>query len=426
MPFGMEPKPRVADDNESQQSSTLKVPDDGGSTAWLTVLGAWLVMFSTFGYLYSFGVYQDFYTRFFLSTHSPSKIAWIGSFQLMMPFGFGVVSGKLFDSGYFHLLQLFGSCIFVISLFMLSLAREQQYSDVFLSQAVGMGIGLGCTFIPTVSVVSHHFNERKVLATGIVMSGSSLGAVIFPIMINNLIKTIGFAKTVRASAYIVFGLLIIANAIMRPAYPKDKTEKPKLNIKAFFTDVPYILGSFGALISMFGFYFPLIYLQLYAVEHGIDSNLAFYSIATLNAASTIGRVFGNYIAHHLGSFNVGISCTLVTAASIFAVFGVHNSASLIIVSIFHGLFAGAWLSVSVAALSTLARHPHEVGSRIGIALAFSSFGSLGSAPVQGALLTSTYIWSRPIIFSGVLMVAASFVFLLARMVLAKERGTWRV
>ncbi|KAH9474883.1 Aspyridones efflux protein apdF [Psilocybe cubensis] len=57
----------------------------------------------------------------------------------------------------------------------------QQYLEVFLSQGVGMGLGLGLTFVPTLSLTVHHFRRRKVLATGIAMSGSSLGAVLFPI-----------------------------------------------------------------------------------------------------------------------------------------------------------------------------------------------------------------------------------------------------
>jgi len=412
--------------SESQKAPNVDMIDDGGLKAWLTVLGAWLVMFSTFGYLYSFGVYQDFYTRLFLSDHSPSKIGWIGSFQLMMPFACGIISGKLFDSGYFYALEIFGSIIFVFSLFMLSLAKPQQYFEVFLSQGLGLGIGLGCTFIPTVSIAVHHFSRRKVLATGIVMSGSSLGAVIFPILINNLIGKIGFAKTVRASAYIVLGCLVLGNAIMRTAYDKSPAGKAKPDIKAFFKEPVYLLSGLGALVSLFGFYFPLIYLQLYAVEHGIDKTLAFYSIAILNGASTFGRVFGNYIAHRLGPYNIVVPCTVITAASIFSVFGVRSSTSLIVVSIFHGLFAGAWLSISVSVLSTLARHPQEVGARIGIALAISSFGTLGASPVQGALLTSNFMWSKPIVFSGVLMTAASFIFLLARTLLARERSTWKV
>jgi len=399
---------------------------DGGINAWMTVFGAWLVLFSTFGYVYSFGVYQDYYTRIFLSNHSPGKIGWIGSFQMMMPFAFGIVSGKLFDAGYFREVETLGSGFFVVSLFLLSLAKPQKYFQVFLSQGVGMGIGLGLTFVPTVSLTVHHFRRRKVLATGIVMSGSSLGAVIFPIMINNLIGKIGFPQAVRASAFIVLGTLVIGNSVMRTAYNNIPTDRPQLDIKSFFLDLPYMFAVFGSLVATFGFYFPLIYLQLYAVQHGINTTLAFYSLAILNASSTVGRLSGNFLAQIYGPFNVLVPCTLITAVTIFSVFGVHDSASLIVVSIFHGLFAGAWLSVSVACLATLARHPNEVGARTGVALALTSFASLGAAPVQGALLTSNFEWNKPIIFSGALMIAAWIISVITRTLLVRERGTQKV
>ncbi|KAJ7829983.1 hypothetical protein B0H14DRAFT_2260124, partial [Mycena olivaceomarginata] len=105
---------------------------DGGLTAWMTVAGAWLVPPSTFGYVYAFGVYENFYTLEYLKNHTPSSIPWIGSFQLMMPFALGIVSGKLFDNGHFHTVQTTGGIIFTFSLPMLSLAQPLQYYQVSL------------------------------------------------------------------------------------------------------------------------------------------------------------------------------------------------------------------------------------------------------------------------------------------------------
>ncbi|KAF8148400.1 MFS general substrate transporter [Crassisporium funariophilum] len=396
---------------------------DGGVDAWVTIFGAWLILFATFGYLYSFGVYQDYYTRYFLSHHSPSKIAWIGSFQLMMPFALGIVSGKLFDAGYFHALEITGSSIFALSLFMLSLAEPQQYYQVFLSQGLGMGLGLGLTFIPTASIAHHHFQRRKSLAIGVALSGNSAGAIVFPIMINQLIPKIGFAETVRASGYIVLGCLLLGNCLVRTAYKRNASDKPKLDIKSFFSDAPYLWTILGALVSTLGFYFPLIYLQLYAAQHHIDSSLAFYSIAILNASSAVGRVAGNHLADLYGPINLIVPCSFITGGTIFAVLGVNSVGSLVVVSVMYGIFAGAWLSLAMAGLGSLARHPGEVGARAGLALALSSFGSLGAAPVQGALLTDQFLWTKPIAFSGTLMVASALV---SRHLLAKERGTQRV
>ncbi|KDR77669.1 hypothetical protein GALMADRAFT_224931 [Galerina marginata CBS 339.88] len=398
---------------------------DSGTKAWLTVLGAWFVLFASFGYIYSFGVYQDYYTRFYLSIHSPSKIAWIGSVQLSLPFLLGLVSGKLFDVGYFHALQLCGGVILTVSLFGLSLAKPQKYAQIFLSQGIGMGVGIGFVFVPSLSVLSHHFRHRKAWATGVAMTGVSVGAIVFPIS-THLLPSIGFARTVRATGYLVIGTLVLGNLLMRPSPPKDVSQKPQIGIKSIITDPPYLFGITGASMCLFGFYFPLIYLQLYAVEHGIDENLAFYSISILNAAGIPGRLTANYFADIYGPWNLIIPTTALTAASIFSIFGVHSPGSLIAVSIFYGWFSGAWLSLIVAALASLARHPNEVGLRTGFGLALGSLATLGSAPIQGRLLSSTFIWSKAIIFSGAFLAIPPLLFLLGRRFIVKERKTQRV
>ncbi|KAJ6584098.1 MFS general substrate transporter [Mycena vulgaris] len=438
-PDSFEPSPSDASVSEgpSRMSQTKEelIPDDvmavpdGGSKAWLTVMGAWFVLFSTFGYLYSYGVYQDFYTREYLTNHSPSSISWIGSFQLMMPFMVGVVSGKLFDNGHFHFVEISGGLIFAFSVFMLSLAKPNQYYQIFLSQGVGMGLGLGLTFVPTVSINVHHFKRRRGLAAGIGLSGSSVGATVFPIMINHLIPKIGFANTVRATGYIVLGCLVIGNSMMRTRLP-PRNKRPGAaelpSIRTFFVDAAYMWAVLGALISTLGFYFPVIYLQLYAVQHSVDGNLAFYSISILNGASAFGRVIGNHLADVYGPYNIQVPCGLMTGATIFAVLGVHDRASLIVVSTLYGMLSGAWLSLAFSILSALARSPDEVGARIGLALALSSFGSLGSAPIQGALLTDRFLWTRPIVFSGASMFLGGACFWVTRMMQAKRLGTQKV
>ncbi|KAJ7906291.1 MFS general substrate transporter [Mycena leptocephala] len=408
-----------------EQATTPSVPD-GGLTAWMTVAGAWLVLFSTFGYLYSFGVYEsessltrsslnpwtnacpaDFYALEYLTNHTPSSIAWIGSFQLMMPFALGIVSGKLFDNGYFHLVEIVGGIIFTFSLFMLSLAKPFQYYQIFLSQGLGMGIGLGLTFVPACAITSHHFQKRRALATGIVLSGTSAGSTIFPIMLNQLIPKIGFAAAVRASAYVVAGTLVIGNAMMRT---RPRPAKAVPDIKSFFSEGAYLFAIVGTLLSTAGVYMPVIYMQLFSVQHSVGSSLAFYSIAIMNGAGAFGRVAATYFADIYGPFNLQVMCTLVTAGTIWAVLGIHNSATLVVVSVMYGIFSGAWLALSIGCLASLARNPDEVGARTGIALALGSFGSLGSAPIQGALLTRDFLWIRPIAFSASVLIASALCF----------------
>ncbi|KAF8880547.1 major facilitator superfamily domain-containing protein [Infundibulicybe gibba] len=397
--------PRSSGSFESEKVGTVTATpedvntEDGGLRGWMTVAGAWLVLFSTFGYIYSFGLRADYYTRVFLTSHSPSSIAWIGSFQLMMPFAMGLISGKLFDAGYLHSTVASGSAIFTFSLFMLSVAEQDRFYQVFLSQGLGMGLGIGLAFVPTTAVTVHHFKRRRALASGIVLSGSSGGALVFPIseyFFSYLIPLRGFGEAVRATAYIVFACLFAGNCLIK--MPNHKTPSSLPDVRTFFKDPAYNFTLLGALVTFFGFFFPVVYLQLYAAEHHIDDNLAFYSLSILNASSFVGRILGNFLADIYGPWNLQAPCTLLTGATIWAVLGVHNTTTLVAVSILYGIFSGAWLSLSFAGVASLASSPNEVGyaARTGLVLGLASIGSLISAPAQGALLTREFFWVRPV------------------------------
>ena len=84
------------------------------------------------------------------------------------------------------------------SIFMLSLARSGHYYQYFLSQGIGIGIGIGLLFVPSISVVTHYFTRRRAIAMGIVLSGSSLGAIVHTVMLNELLgRSTGFPWAIR-------------------------------------------------------------------------------------------------------------------------------------------------------------------------------------------------------------------------------------
>jgi len=400
--------------------NTLPPVPDGGWTAWLTVLGAWLALFSTFGYINAFGVFQDYYTRIYLNNVSPSAVSWIGSFQFFVPLVIGMVSGGLFDRGYFHHIMLIGSVLFVFSLFMLSLAKEHQYYQIFLSQGLGMGLGLGLVFTPAISISSHHFRRKRAMAAGIALSGSSVGAIVHPILLNNLFDDshTGFAGAVRASAYMLLGCLAIANLTMRTRLPPRAKDAVALSVwsrvKPIMSDTVYLCTITGSFFCQLSIYFPAFYIQLYAVTHGIDTRMAFYSIAILNAASVIGRIIPNMLADKVGPFLLVIPTTIICGGLMFAMLGITSVASMVVVAVVYGIFSGAYLALIVAAVVSLSRSPDELGLRNGLTFTTNSFAALIGTPIAGALLTERYNWVRPIIFSAVCVFVGAFFFVVAR------------
>ena len=66
------------------------------------------------------------------------------------------------------------------------------------------------------SALSTWFQQNRALAFGIMTSGSSLGGVIFPIMVERLMKDVGFAWTMRISAFLILGLMVRVSLFGRP------------------------------------------------------------------------------------------------------------------------------------------------------------------------------------------------------------------
>ena len=74
-----------ADCSQTDSCTTTAYPD-GGLRANLTVLGAFIVLFCTFGQMNAFGTFQAWYTEHQLANLPPSTISWIGSLQLWIFF----------------------------------------------------------------------------------------------------------------------------------------------------------------------------------------------------------------------------------------------------------------------------------------------------------------------------------------------------
>ena len=71
---------------------------DGGLRAWTVVAGATLTLFSSFGVVNSYGVFQSYYNTSRLTQEGESVLALLGAIQLACLYGLGPLIGKIFDS----------------------------------------------------------------------------------------------------------------------------------------------------------------------------------------------------------------------------------------------------------------------------------------------------------------------------------------
>jgi hypothetical protein len=146
---------------------------NGGLRAWLQVAGSFFLFFNSWGIINTFGVYQTYYESAILAAETPSTISWIGSVQAFLLMLVGALTGPVYDAGYFRELLAVGSFLVVFGHMMLSICT--QYWQAFLAQAICIGLGTGCLFVPSVAILSTYFTTKVASAMGLAAAGSGMG-----------------------------------------------------------------------------------------------------------------------------------------------------------------------------------------------------------------------------------------------------------
>ncbi|KAK3361577.1 major facilitator superfamily domain-containing protein [Lasiosphaeria ovina] len=396
-------------------------PPDGGAAAWLVVLGAWCCSFCSPGWINSMGSFQEYYELGPLKEYSSSTIAWIPSLQLFFLFGLGPIVGILFDRYGPRPLIIAGTILHVFGLMMASLATT--YYQFVLSQGVCSAIGVACLYSPALACISTWFNKKRGAAMGIMATGSSVGGVVFPIMISRMIKLNGYPWALRTAAFLILGLQIVACLTVRSRTKPVPKKLPAGRLAAPFTESGFAVLLFGIFVLTFGMYIPIDYLpsQGYNEAH-MTEEMSQYLVAILNAASLFGRLGAGYGADWIGRWNMFIIACLVSGISSLAIWIPAQTGGITIgYAIAFGFASGAFVSL-VGALPISVSPIPEIGYRMGIVFLVISIPALTMAPIGGAILqTAANGWLSLKLFAGIMCIAGSLIILWSRMLYTDKK-----
>ncbi|RXW18998.1 hypothetical protein EST38_g6858 [Candolleomyces aberdarensis] len=369
-----------------------------GFWGWVTIAGAFMIQFCGYGYGAAYGVFQDYYIRYYLPDASPSVISWIGSVNAFMSIAMSLVVGVIYDKGYF------------------------------------------------VAIASQYFPRRESSAVAmiIVTAGTPLGAVVHPIMLNKLFSNpdLTFGTAMRISAGFVTALLLLACLVMRKRNPPP--ENPPSVVKVFgkaVRDKAFVCMCASLMLFCMAFYYPLFYLQLDSVKHGVSEGIAFYFVAIMNVGSFISGLLPTLFVESVGVVNMVVFSAVSTTAIIFSMVASKDLASALVITVLFGLCVGIFYGLQAPLAVVLTEDDAEIGkigdlvgilwyahtlspmvapkltngSRLGI-------GALIGPPIHGALLSNDYIWWRPAVFSGICGVLSVVGFALIHKLQVKYPG----
>jgi MFS family permease len=326
----------------------------------------------------------------------------------------GPFAGYVFDHYGPRVILLVGSFMHVFGLMMASISTE--YYQLFLSQGVCSAIGASCIFTPAVSCLSTWFFKKRGMAIGIAASGSSLGGVLFPIIVSRMIKEVGFPWAIRTCAFIIFGLMIIANVFLKSRIPPTKSP---FSIMAFIRplqELPMALLT----LALFSFYFGMfpIFSFITTVAHGrgMSVSLSQYLVSILNAGSVFGRTLPGILGDKYGRFNVmTVSCFLTSILVLALWIPAKSNAGQIVFAPLFGFASGAAISLTPALVAQISPIK-EIGVRTGIIFAAGSVGALTGSPIGGALIGEDhgkFLYLQ--LFAGCVCLFGSFLFLFCRL-----------
>ncbi|OBU01196.1 hypothetical protein VE01_00641 [Pseudogymnoascus verrucosus] len=386
---------------------------DGGRAAWLVVLGAWCAMFCSFGWINCIGIFQDYYQGHQLKEYTPSTIAWIPSMEVFLMFAGGPLFGYIFDCYGPRYLLFFGSVCHVFGLMMVSLSSE--YYQFFLSQGVCSAIGASAIFYPAMNVLPTWFLRNRAAAFGIAASGSSLGGVVLPIMVTQLIPKVGFAWTMRITAFVFLGMLIVANLTIRSHIKPIKRERSIMDFVRPLSEPAYLLLCLGCFFFFFGTFIPFNFIILQGIHYGMSPSLAVYLIPIVNAVSIFGRIIPGIFADRYGRFNALIATSALSSILVLALWLPSRGAiPIILFGAFYGFSSGAFVSISPSCVAQIS-DVREIGVRMGTLYFIISLAGLTGNPIAGALLTRMEgEYTGVQVFCGVAMVIGTTLFVASR------------
>ncbi|POW19309.1 hypothetical protein PSHT_04839 [Puccinia striiformis] len=200
--------------------------------AWRYLGAMFMLEFAIWGFGASYGVLLDFYLHSKFQNEPGASIILpsvgtvnTGIMALLVPAITTVTN--IFPQSKF-LITYVGLVVFLASIFLSSFAQN----SIHVMLTLGLGFGFGA-FLPSWMVC-----ERRGLANGVIFSGSGIGGLVFPIILEAVLPMHGAGKALKYCSLVLTVLCGVAVYVIKPrTKASPRTQKKSGDFLAAFGDV---------------------------------------------------------------------------------------------------------------------------------------------------------------------------------------------
>lgn len=215
-----------------------------------------------------------------------------------------------------------------------------QYYHFILAQGVFPGFACGMILTPVLSAAGQYFTTKRAWAMGIIVSGASVGGVVFPLALDRLLikSSLGFGWTIRLMGFIILALLSSACLLVKEHAPRRLGHRLLWEV---VKNKSYVFANFGFFLTLLGLWTPVFYITDYAMSQGMSPEMAFYDVSILNAASIFGRTLPCYVGDRMGRYNMMILVNACSGVLLLCWTLARSTISITVFICLYGFFSGA-------------------------------------------------------------------------------------
>ncbi|KAF2422598.1 MFS general substrate transporter [Tothia fuscella] len=303
-------EPNEKGEDGLQRAQTLAYEPRDGGYGWICCGCCFFINGHTWGINSSYGV---FLAHYLASNTFPGAtrldFAFVGGLSISMAMLLSPLATYTTRRFNTRTTLLIGVLFETLSLIGASFATTTW--QLFLSQGICFGWGMGFLFVGSVGIVPQWFSTKRSLANGIATAGSGIFGMVYSLATEAMIDRISLAWAFRILAILSFTVNLICAILIKDRNKQVGSVQLAFDVRLFKRPEFLLLMGYG-FCSMLGYIVLLFSLPNYASSIGLTPNQGAIIGALLNLGQGLGRPPIGLFSDSIGRINMAGICTFAS------------------------------------------------------------------------------------------------------------------